>query len=152
MEATSSSFSAQTQHMPGRVMASLQNRLPIWADWIVADWIVADWIVAVVVAVVVEVVAEVVVAIVFLNVNVTDPLRGAGLSAGPASPGIIENAQAISHGALIIDGLLFTAVGQTVPLGRPLRCSRPPAPLSRRTPTAHARAQTERLESVTSAG
>jgi hypothetical protein len=56
-------------------MASLWNRLPIWVDWI----------------------AAVVVAIVLLNLNVTaagDPLSGAGLSAGPASPGIIEGARA----------------------------------------------------------
>lgn len=73
-------------------MAYLWNRLPIWADWIVA----------------------VVVAIVLLNLNVTsagDPLSGAGLSAGPASPGIIEGARAIFYGVLIIGGLLLTAVG-----------------------------------------
>jgi hypothetical protein len=73
-------------------MAYLWNRLPIWTDWIVA----------------------VVVAIVLLNLNVTsagDPLSGAGLSAGPASPGIIEGARAIFYGVLIIGGLLLTAVG-----------------------------------------
>lgn len=73
-------------------MASLWNRFPVWADWIVAS----------------------VAAIVLLNVNVTsagDPLSGVGLSAGPTSPGINEGARATFYGVLVISALLLTAAG-----------------------------------------
>lgn len=73
-------------------MASLWNRVPVWADWIVAS----------------------VAAIVLLNVNVTDagdPLSGVGLSAGPTSPGINEGARATFYGVLVIGALLLTAAG-----------------------------------------
>jgi hypothetical protein len=73
-------------------MASLWNRVPVWADWIVAS----------------------VAAIVLLNVNVTnagDPLSGVGLSAGPTSPGINEGARATFYGVLVIGALVLTAAG-----------------------------------------
>ena len=73
-------------------MATVWNRIPIWADWVVAA----------------------IVAIVVLNVNVTtagDPLSGVGLSAGATSAGITEGARSTFYGALVVGGLLLTATG-----------------------------------------
>jgi len=76
-------------------MASLWNRIPAWADWIVAS----------------------VAAIVLLNLNVTDagdPLSGVGLSAGPTSPGITEDARTTFYGVLAIGALLLTVAGMVL--------------------------------------
>ena len=73
-------------------MASLWNRIPVWADWVVAA----------------------IAAIAVLNVNVTtagDPLSGVGLSAGATSAGITEGARSVFYGALVVGGVLLTATG-----------------------------------------
>lgn len=73
-------------------MATVWNRIPTWADWVVAA----------------------IVAIIVLNVNVTtagDPLSGVGLSAGATSAGITEGARATFYGALVVGGVLLTATG-----------------------------------------
>jgi hypothetical protein len=74
------------------VMATLWNRIPVWADWVVAA----------------------IAAIVVLNVNVTtagDPLSGVGLSAGATSAGITEGARSTFYGALVVGGVLLAATG-----------------------------------------
>lgn len=78
------------------VMATLWNRIPAWADWVVAA------------------IAAIVVLNVNVNVNVTtagDPLSGFGLSAGATSAGITEGARSTFYGALVVGGVLLMATG-----------------------------------------
>lgn len=73
-------------------MATLWDRIPTWADWVLS----------------------LIVAIVVFNLNVTeqgDPLSGVGLSAGPTSAGITEGARATFYGSLAVGGVLLAAAG-----------------------------------------
>lgn len=78
--------------MASLVIATLWNRIPLWADSVVAS----------------------IAAIVVFNVNVTtagDLLSGVGFSAGAASAGITEVARATFYGALAVSAVLLTATG-----------------------------------------